>query len=112
MVGLVGKPGVRLRRALSHVEIVVVRPTAVDVPPTSGAVAMIGAADPAAPARADAPVESEPVLLGKRYFDEQTGLEVLCRQRRIRTTRDRRAHTADAWGPSPAVLGLRRSLWT
>lgn len=79
MVGVVSKPGVRLRSVVSDVEIVVVRPTAADVTLTCGAVPMIGVGDPAPPERGgDAPRESEPVQLGKRYFDETTGLEVLC----------------------------------
>lgn len=77
MVGVVSKPGVRLRSAVSDAEIVVVRPAGGDLVLTCGGVPMVGVDETPAPGAA--PVgKISPVQLGKRYFDEATGLEVLC----------------------------------
>jgi len=70
------KPGLKLRGATCSTEIVVVRPAAGDVDVTCCGEPMIepDGADAAAPA---APTP-DGILLGKRYADETTGLEVLC----------------------------------
>ncbi|ROO87996.1 hypothetical protein EDD29_5649 [Actinocorallia herbida] len=73
MVSAVGKPGVRLRSAVSAVEIVVVRPAG-GVTLQCGGSPMVELDDTGAPADPS----GEQVQLGKRYFDEEAGLEVLC----------------------------------
>lgn len=69
------KAGLKLRSTTCSTEVVVVRPTAAPVELTCCGGALTadeGAGAPAVPAGADG------VLLGKRYTDEETGLEVLC----------------------------------
>lgn len=69
------KPGLKLRGAACSTEIVVVRPAAGDVELACCGAPMSepdGADTPAAAPTADG------VLLGKRYADEASGLEVLC----------------------------------
>jgi hypothetical protein len=71
---MVSKPGARLRSAVSDVEVVVVRPSAEDLDLTCAGVPMVGVDDtPAAGS-----VDGETVQLGKRYFDDRSGLELLC----------------------------------
>ena len=69
------KAGLKLRSTACSTEVIVVRPTAEPVE-LSCCGAPLTADDLAAPA--SAPAGPEGVLLGKRYTDEQTGLEVLC----------------------------------
>jgi hypothetical protein len=71
------KPGSRWKSALSSTEVVVVRPPkSAVVLECAGAPVLAATADrPPAPAAAPA---GEGSLLGKRYTDEETGLEVLC----------------------------------
>jgi hypothetical protein len=71
------KPGSRWRSAVCEAEVVVVRP------PKSAAVLECGAQPMAAfgsarPEGLSPPTGSVGVLVGKRYFDEESGLEVLC----------------------------------
>jgi hypothetical protein len=68
------KPGLKLRGSTCATEVVVVRPAAGDVdiaccgePMTDGEVDV--------PAAAPSP---DGILLGKRYADEESGLELLC----------------------------------
>ena len=68
------KPGLKLRGTTCSTEIVVVRPASGDVEQSSCGAAMTDAETDIAP---DAP-SAEGILLGKRYADETTGLEVLC----------------------------------
>ena len=68
------KPGLRLRGTTCTTEVVVVRPTAAPVELTCCGASLTAdevdvTADPSAPTG---------VLLGKRYADETTGLELLC----------------------------------
>jgi hypothetical protein len=68
------KPGLKLRGTTCATEIVVVRPASADVDiACCGEPMTDGAAD-----IPDAAPSSEGILLGKRYADETTGLEVLC----------------------------------
>ena len=69
------KAGLKLRGTTCTTEVVVVRPAAspVDLSCCGGALTTDEVALPAG--AADAPAE---VLLGKRYTDEETGLELLC----------------------------------
>jgi len=75
------RPGVRLWSAVDTTSVVVVRPPATPVVLTCGDAPMT---EQEQPGRADPPAAgagggAEPgTLLGKRYTDPQTGLEVLC----------------------------------
>ena len=68
------KPGLKLRGTTCSTEVVVVRPAAQDVEITCCGEPMTDAETGIAPG-APSP---EGILLGKRYADETTGLEVLC----------------------------------
>ena len=68
------KAGLKLRSAVCSTEVIVVRPTADDVTLTCCGELMT-TDEVAAPA---SPPESHDVLLGKRYTDEATGIELLC----------------------------------
>ena len=68
------KPGLKLRGTTCSTEIVVVRPASGDVElACCGAVMTDADTDVAA-----SPPSPDGVLLGKRYADETTGIEVLC----------------------------------
>ncbi len=69
-------PGSRWKSAVSEAEVVLVRP------PTSEGALTLGGVEPLAmtaerPASAPAPGDGE-CLLGKRYTDVETGIEILC----------------------------------
>ncbi|SPM35157.1 hypothetical protein MRAB57_2978 [Mycobacterium rhizamassiliense] len=68
-------PGKRLRGKVSSTEIIVVRPPAAPVELSCGGQPMT--ADLAAGAAGASTTENDTVL-GKRYVDKETGLEVLC----------------------------------
>jgi hypothetical protein len=68
------KPGTRLWSTVSSAAVVVVRPPAAPVALTCDGVPLVEAQQPG---QADAPDGSGPVL-GKRYADGESGLEVLC----------------------------------
>ena len=68
------KPGLKLRGASCSTEIVVVRPAG-DVDIACCGESMVAADSADAPAAAPSP---DGILLGKRYADETSGLEVLC----------------------------------
>ena len=69
------RPGMRLRSAVSDAEIVVIKAPSDDVELTCGGVEMIEATE--TPPEPPSTVAGE-VLLGKRYSDDDLGLEVLC----------------------------------
>lgn len=69
------KPGTRYFSAVSELAVVVVRPAPDPVELACGGTAM-GTDAPAVLAAAQAGLDGD-TQLGKRYFDEQTGLEVL-----------------------------------
>ena len=69
------KPGLKLRGATCSTEIVVVRPAAGDVEIACCGEPMVPPDGTDAPAGTPSP---DGVLLGKRYADETSGLEVLC----------------------------------
>jgi hypothetical protein len=73
-VHVLTKPGLKLRGATCSTEIVVVRPATGDVEIACCGEAMTDA-ETNVPGSAPSP---DGVLLGKRYADEATGLEVLC----------------------------------
>jgi len=71
------RAGAKLRSAVCSTEIVVVRPPNASVQLSCGGAPMLAAGD-GGPGGAPAPGKDGGTLLGKRYTDEQTGLEVLC----------------------------------
>jgi hypothetical protein len=72
------KPGSRWRSAVCDTEVVVVRAPASPVAfGIGGATALSAGAAPPASMRPDAAL-ADGTLLGKRYADEATGLELLC----------------------------------
>jgi hypothetical protein len=70
------KPGARLRSAVSDAEVVVVRAPQEQVSLCCGGRPMV--ALDAAQETVEPLADEEPTLLGKRYVDEQTALELLC----------------------------------
>lgn len=70
------KPGIRLRSAVSEVELVVIR-AAGDVDLRCGGVEMTEAQAGASPRPTSTELEGS-VALGKRYVDDEGTLEVLC----------------------------------
>ena len=69
------KPGLKLRSTVCSTEIVVVRPAPDDVEISCCGSAMT---DAGVTTEGDAAPSPDGVLLGKRYTDEATGIEVLC----------------------------------
>ncbi|SFP21821.1 MULTISPECIES: hypothetical protein [Actinomadura] len=68
-------PGTRLRGRNSTCEVIVIK--GIDGPAVlmcAGAEMRAPGAEPAAPE----PVDGPPILLGKRYSDDESGVEVLC----------------------------------
>jgi hypothetical protein len=73
------RPGLRLRSAVSEVEVVVVKAPADEVVVTCGGVPMlVEGEDAVAPTAPTAEVPDGSVDLGKRYADEARGIELLC----------------------------------
>lgn len=74
------KPGARLRGVADTTEVVVVRAPANDVDLRCGGHPMIlvGEEPPAGPTVAVDPAFAGGTLVGKRYADEGSGLELLC----------------------------------
>lgn len=71
------KPGTTLRSAVSDVEVVVVRAPSAPVEIRCGE-AVMGDTAAAGGEQLAAGSPGDEVLLGKRYTDEQSGLELLC----------------------------------
>lgn len=72
------RPGLRLRSAVCDSEIVVVRAPSTPVELRCGGHAMLPVPGDVAPEPRLELKEAGGTLLGKRYEDERTGLEVLC----------------------------------
>jgi hypothetical protein len=70
------KAGSRLRSAVSEVEVVVVRPATEPVALSCGGAPMLALDDP--PASGASVSGDDSTTVGKRYVDEQSGLELLC----------------------------------
>lgn len=70
------KPGMRLQSAVSTTEIVVVRPPVAEVSLTCGGREMVDEAMEGGPAPGAATEDG--TVLGRRYVDETSGMEVLC----------------------------------
>jgi hypothetical protein len=71
------KAGLRLGCADCTTEVIVVRPPQGDVQLTCGGSALVDL-DPARQAKGHGDANGEGTLLGKRYSDEEAGLELLC----------------------------------
>lgn len=71
------KPGQKLRSAVCDAQVIVVRAPAVEVDLACGGAPLVGMEDEPAGAELDASL-AEGTLLGKRYADEELGLELLC----------------------------------
>jgi hypothetical protein len=71
------KPGMRLSSGVCTTEVVVVRPPSSDVDLRCGGQPMYPKGGAPTTGALD-PDHSEGTLIGKRYFDEATGLELLC----------------------------------
>lgn len=71
------KPGTRLRSITSEAEVIVVRPPSQAPAIACGGAPLVLVGDPA-PSAAPASGLEEPTLLGKRYVDADTGIELLC----------------------------------
>lgn len=71
------KPGARLRSQACSTEVIVVRPPAQPVDLCCGGAPMVPVGDPAEE-QPLAPAHESGTLLGKRYSDEATGIELLC----------------------------------
>jgi hypothetical protein len=69
--------GSRWKSAVSDTEVIVVRPAEGDCRLGCGGVDMVPIGTETS-GQAPAPALAEPTLLGKRYSDESSGLEVLC----------------------------------
>jgi hypothetical protein len=69
--------GMRLKSTVSSTEVIIVRPPAEPVELTCGGSTMVDLNDASDDAGSRAAPEGE-TLLGKRYHDEQSGLELLC----------------------------------
>ena len=71
------KPGSRWKSSVCTAEVVVVRPPKGDIVLECGGVSMIALAAEKPAGLSIDPKHAEGVQSGKRYFDEETGLEVL-----------------------------------
>ncbi|MBF6603476.1 MAG: hypothetical protein ITG03_10980 [Sphingorhabdus sp.] len=71
------KPGSRWKSAVCDSQMVVVRPPKAEGELQCGGALVLPIDDPAEPTGDISPDFSEGVLIGKRYVDEESGLEVL-----------------------------------
>jgi hypothetical protein len=72
------KPGQKLRSAVCEAQVVVVRAPAVDVEVGCGGAPLLADGEEPGGAVALDPALGDGPLLGKRYADEELGLELLC----------------------------------
>ena len=72
------KPGSKVRSAVCSTEVVVVKAPSALVELECGGAPMVPATAEAPSAAAVDPARAEGTLLGKRYADEASGLELLC----------------------------------
>jgi hypothetical protein len=70
------KAGTRLKSQKGSTQVVVVRPPAGEVELTCGGAPLVPVDAAGEPGAADS--DGEPILLGKRYIDDGTGIELLC----------------------------------
>lgn len=71
------KPGSRWKSAVCDAQLVVVRPPKAAGELQCGGTAVLAIDDAATPTGAINPEFAEGVLIGKRYIDEESGLEIL-----------------------------------
>ncbi len=71
------KPGTRLRSQTCSAEVIVVRPPDREVDLRCGGAALVPVGDDVAEQPVD-PAHNGGTLLGKRYADQETGIELLC----------------------------------
>jgi hypothetical protein len=71
------KAGTRLKSTVSSTEVIVVRPPAREIALTCGGVAMADVGEAFERGTVRSGFEGQ-ALLGKRYYDEEAGLELLC----------------------------------
>jgi len=72
------KPGTKLHSAVSDVQVVVVRAASVEVELGCGGVPLLADGEDAPAGAAIDPALAEPTVIGKRYADEELGIELLC----------------------------------
>lgn len=72
------RPGTRLRSVTSSTEVVVVRSPNEDLLIACGGSPMVSIGSEVASAATPQPGLDAPTLLGKRYVDEEAGVELLC----------------------------------
>lgn len=72
------RPGTRLKSSVDATEVIVVKPPSTVVSIRCGGAEMILATDTATPRGTIDPTAAGGSLLGKRYIDADTGLELLC----------------------------------
>lgn len=71
------KPGTKLKSAVCDTQIIVVKPPAGDVDLRCGGAAMVATTDEGERGSLDA-AHSTGTLVGKRYADDDLGIELLC----------------------------------
>ena len=72
------RAGMRLRSAVCQTEVIVVRAPSVDTDLRCGGQPMIPLGEEPGPGRQPVAPYDGGTMLGKRYADEDTGLEILC----------------------------------
>ncbi|HWC69265.1 MAG TPA: hypothetical protein VG478_14445 [Acidimicrobiales bacterium] len=72
------KPGLRLASTVCSTEVIVVKAPAGPVDLRCGGRPMVAKADAAEPSGTVDPTHGDGTLIGKRYADDELGIEVLC----------------------------------
>jgi hypothetical protein len=72
------KPGLKLKSAVCATEVIVVRAPADPVEVACGGAPLLADGDSAAPGAALDPEHADGTLMGKRYADDELGIELLC----------------------------------
>lgn len=72
------KPGSRWRSDVCDAEVIIVRPPSAEASLKCGGVEMKPATDPRGERQPKTGASGEGPLIGKRYFDGESGLELLC----------------------------------
>jgi hypothetical protein len=75
---MVIKPGMKLHSAVSDVQVVVVRAPTVEVTLSCGGTPLLADGEEAPAGATLDPTLADDTLIGKRYADEESGLELLC----------------------------------
>ena len=73
-------PGARLRSAVGATEVVVIKPPQSEGDLTCAGVPMVPRDDGASSSSSPAAAPGEATIIGKRYSEESSGIEVLCSQ--------------------------------